>query len=223
MPDTWRSYDGFMRAAVILSFAIGCQPTIILPPPVPAQVMPPLPTAPPQSGKGQVQIATDEPALVEQVIGHTAGFADDGTGTIVAFDDPVYQTVCAATPCATSLDLGPHDLRITSTVNANHYGTGSITVGAQPIDYSYALGHNNIDPHFASGLGATVAGGTAFMSGLFMYGFTQQPNHGLAPTSTWGSVGIGVLLVGAVLTLIGVHFLEDGGQAQEGTGVQWTP
>jgi hypothetical protein len=206
-----------MRSAVALglvsTLVAGCIPQQVPPPAAPERVMSDLPASaavvPPAPGKGQVS--------VDENIGTTTVTDADGN----VYDSAVYKPVCSATPCVTNLDFGSHDLKLTSNVDANHSGMGTITVGAQPIDYRYALGHNDLMPHFTSGLFTAVGGATLTMGGLFAYGFTQKPG-GLAPSSSWGTAGLISMVIGLAVTALGVHLLSDAGVAQAGTGAQWT-
>lgn len=206
--------------ALVSTLVAGCVPQQLPPPVTPEQVMPDLPAsavvAPPAPGKGQVTIDADEPSSVVENFGSTTITDADGN----AYDSAVYKPVCSATPCVTNLDVGSHELMLTSNVDANHSGIGTITVGAQPIDYRYALGHNDLMPHFTSGLFTAVGGATLTMGGLFAYAFTQQPG-GLAPTSSWGTAGLISMVIGLAVTALGAHLLSDGGVAQDGAGTQW--
>jgi hypothetical protein len=75
----------------------------------------------------------------------------------------------------TNLDFGAHDLTFTSNLDTLHSGPGTLSVGAQPVDYRFALGRNDPTPHFASGLTTTLAGAALMFGGMFAYGITQQP------------------------------------------------
>jgi hypothetical protein len=210
---------------MLLSVVTACEMPAVLPPPAaPAQDMPELasPPLPPPPGSGQVVIAADEPSRVEQVIGHTAGSYDDGTGTWLPYDEPVYAPVCNVTPCVTSLAFGAHDLTFTSTIDPMHRGTGSVTAGAAPVDHRFALGRDDLMPHFTSGLLTTAAGSTLFMTGVFLFAFTTTPAQPFG-SGPWPIVGLSTAVIGGALTALGVHWLKDPGTTQPGTGVQWTP
>jgi hypothetical protein len=199
-----------------------CVPQQLPPPVVPEQIMPALPASsavvPTSPGKGQVTLDADEPSTIVDTIG-TTPFVDSDGSTFMA---PIDKPVCSATPCVTNLDFGPHQLTFTSNVDGNHYGTGTVQIGQQPVDYRFALGHSDPAPHFASGLALAIAGPTAMFSGMLEYGVTQR-SGGFAPTSSWGTAGIISFAIGIAATALGVYLLADPGTAQNGTGVQWTP
>jgi hypothetical protein len=211
------------RAVMVVGLAwsmVGCGIAAQLPPPeAPDQVMPPVSAnAAPGAGDGQATLDADEPSSVDEYAGDTSYIDGDGNEQ----SSPTYTPVCAATPCVANLVPGPHQLRFTSNADDNHFGIGTVTVGAQPTDYRFALGHNDLNPHFTRGLFTTVGGATAALGGIFMYAFTQQPGSP-SPSSSVGTAGLITALVGAAITVLGVHWLGDPGHAQDGTGVQWTP
>jgi hypothetical protein len=207
-----------MRTSVGLLMLTGCMPQQLPPPAAPEPVIAEVAAVPTAPGKGQATLDADEPSTVMEDIGSTP-FTDDDGNTLMS---PIYKTVCAATPCVTNLDFGAHDLQFTSNVDALHSGTGTLTVGEQPIDYRFALGHNDPSPHFATGLTTTIAGAALMFGGMFAYGITQQPG-GFAPSSSWGTAGIVSFAVGIAALAVGVHLLADPGTMQNGTGTQWTP
>jgi hypothetical protein len=206
--------------AALCSLVVGCALPIQLPPPAePARVMPALSAPAPEPGQGQVAIDADEPSTVERYTGDTTYIDTDGNMQTAA----VYAPVCSATPCVTTLAFGDNALRLTSNLDPNHSGIGTVSVAEQPTDYRFALGHNDISPHFVSGLFTVVGGATVAMSGLFAYAFTQKQSEGLAPQGAWGVGGLVALGVGTAITALGAYLLGDPGHAQAGTAVQWTP
>jgi hypothetical protein len=213
-----------VSAVLVTSLVSGCLPEALPPPVAPEQVMPPLPAAAPQeAGKGQATIDADEPALVEEVTGHAEGITPDGWPV----SELTYRTVCPATPCAANLELGDHDLRFTSLADPSHgSGTGSITVGPQPTNYRYALGHN-VDPTlgwiapFILGTGAVVAGITFTAIGQTT---TLDDHANTIPGPNVRPAGLVTMGVGVALTTLALYlWSHDRGATQPGTGVQWTP
>jgi len=204
-----------MRRVLAAFLAASCAPNVLPPPAVPEQVMPPMAaSAPAEPNMGVVAIATDEPSIVEEITGHMEGVTSGGR----VVSGLTYKTVCRQTPCATDLAFGGHDLRMTSLTDPNHNGTGSITVGPQPIDYRYALGHN-LDAHMG-GIGAISLGFTAMVIGPVFIGIGNAGGSG--PNFT--PYGYASLLGGIALTVLGGLLLSAGrGTMQDGTGVQWTP
>ena len=191
------------------------------PPAAPAPVMPPLQPLAPEPNHGQVSIDADEPSRVDLVTGTTESEYTDADGNIVPYTADVYRSLCAATPCVTSLRFGPRQLRITSNLDPTHSGTGTVAVGAQPTDYRFALGHNH-SPPIGPGVGVMLGGVVALFAGSFTAAFTSTPSA--LSTANYAEIGVGC--AGAVALTVGLWMILRsalGGTVQDGTGVQWTP
>ena len=213
---------------LLVSLPVGCTPTVLPPPQVPERLLPDLPGPPPEPepNKSQVTIVADEPSTVEEVTGTYEGVDVEG----YAVSGLTYATVCAQTPCVTNLAHGDHVLRLTSLADAEHNGTGTISVGERPIAYRYALGHN-IEPHG----GRLVGGGFLLVYGimdviggpiLIGIGKETETNFDGTPGAThdWRPLGVGMTVVGIGLIALAWHMMHHSeGSQQEGAGVQWTP
>jgi hypothetical protein len=209
-------------------FLAGCTRNLP-PPPTPGRVMPALPPhGPPSAGMGQVAIATvgDDPSLVEEVTGHVEGIS--ATGDVVAGE--TYGTVCLRTPCVADLGLGSHDLRSTSLADSTHTGTPTITFGAEPSNYRYALGRSvDHTKRWILGLDALVFGGLGFGTSTIGFGLeigrVQLEGLRRAPGGP-DPVAVGCLvagmIIGGALTTLGTYYVSRPAfDLQQGTGVQW--
>jgi hypothetical protein len=204
-------------------FLVGCSVRNLPPPPTPDRIAPavPVPAEPPPPGKGRVVIGIvgDEPSLVQTLTGRMYGVTS--RADVVSGD--VYTTVCSTTPCVADLDLGTHDVTITSTTNPTHTGAGTITAGPQPSVYRYALGRD--EPHVGrliGGINAVVWGGIVIGGCAIGLGVEGNRNGGVDP----GVVAALVtgLVVGGGLAVLGTYLLaQPAGEQQSGTGVQWVP
>jgi hypothetical protein len=230
-----------MRRAVAAIALAGCMPVTVPPPTVPEPVLPQMVAAappPPLPGQGQVTIATvddaDEPALVEEVTGHYEGTASDGS----AVDGLTFGMVCAATPCQVNLPVGDHLLRFTSLVDPQNGGAATITAGAQPSAYRYALGRTTGPTYVGATIAAFTVGTAATTLGFLMVGLGKQtdvPNSCFAmegpncagpfPTTNYTTAGAITAVAGLALTALGVYWVSKhfAGSVQPGAGVQWTP
>jgi hypothetical protein len=215
-----------MRMVAVAVVIVGCGPAVLPPPAAPERVIPAMEAPRPEAGKAQVAIAADEPARVEEVTGHFEGVGAEGD----AVEGLTYRTLCPVTPCIANVELGPRDIRLTSLVDPEHAGTGTILVGEQPTAYRYALGHNT-SPAVGRQLGGIFAltyGGLGVIGGSILLGVGQTTDTDVYGNTTPGTNfrpwGAATLVLSSALIVYGVHLLRDtGGQVQDGTGVQWTP
>jgi hypothetical protein len=206
-------------AAVLLTGCVRNFP----PPPEPARIVPavPQPPAPAAPGSGRLLIdSAEQPATVDEMTRQPV----TQYGRIVGTRD-VATPLCASTPCAVDLLLGPHVLRFSSPVKPEITGRGTVMLDAPLTAYRFAMGRDA--PHTGlQGLAllSSAVGVAGAMAGIAMIGVGSQTNPMTGQLDAPGLLpaGVGAAIAGGALLALGIAlFVVFHPEHQDGTGVKW--
>src|SRR5262249_43557295 len=132
-------FCGMTKLAVLFAL-VGCATHELPPPQVPPPVLsaPPTELGEPPTGQGTLVLETDEPAVVEDVLGTTTTVATTGGATAVGVG--VSKALVCTTPCTAHIAQGQHQLVLSRVSDGEWGGTARVDVGTHPVAYRYALG-----------------------------------------------------------------------------------
>jgi hypothetical protein len=218
------------RTAIALITLSACTTRIIPPPVVPERLLPPsLDTSgEPPAGETTVAIdATTEPVRVEEVSNamSMAAIGPFGGAAAVAVTT---KPICAATPCATHLQPGRHELVLSRVSDDSWAGNAEIDVGDKPVAYRYAPGHrhSHLWGRFGGWMLASIGLSMAATGGLVIAAENETDPAlaaiGDAQAHSFPVAGTVLVATGVVAAVAGIVLLaKSRPELQNGTGTQW--
>ena len=221
-----------MKHSVIAVLALSACTTRIIPPPVvPERLLPPSldTSAAPPAGETTVAIdATTEPVRVEELSSSMsmAAIGPFGGAAAVAMTT---KPVCAATPCATYLPPGRHQLVLSRVSDDSWAGNAEVDVGDKPVAYRYAPGHRHahvwgrVAGWMLASLGITTAIGGGLAIAVENETDPAFAAIGVPQAHSFPIGGTVMVATGVAAAVAGIVLLaKSRPELQNGTGTQWT-